>query len=408
MDIVLSLWRDFADGIWSIVLWLSGWTPDAAWKSRLEFIAAIGGCIAAIVAVYQIYEIVWAKPRERRRNRARDAQAAAEQRHHAEQVQQRLVAQEHRLSEQSRQLAEITRLLTQGRDGAAAPAIAEAVADAGEKAARGNTRMARALALLSEGRAEDAVPLFRAEAEEKAAAQATAAREAAAAYRHLGAIAYSANPKDARVAFAKACELDPTDHESGRLLGELLVQTGDLAGAERAYGRVLAPSNTPPADRDRLWALFGMGDIAQQRGDLGAALARYGEARALADRLAKADPGNAGWQRDLSVSYNKVGDVLVAQGQLPDALKAFRDSLAIADRLAKADPANARWQRDLAISYGRLASVDARSGDRARAVGAYRQGRDIIAKLKAASPSNAELPKDLAWFDAQITALEGK
>jgi Domain of unknown function (DUF4139) len=28
---------------------------------------------------------------------------------------------------------------------------------------------------------------------------------------------------------------------------------------------------------------------------------------------------NAGWQRNLSVSYNKIGDVLVAQGNLPEA-----------------------------------------------------------------------------------------
>jgi hypothetical protein len=28
------------------------------------------------------------------------------------------------------------------------------------------------------------------------------------------------------------------------------------------------------------------------------------------------DPGNAGWQRDLSVAYNQVGDVLKAQGDL--------------------------------------------------------------------------------------------
>ena len=34
------------------------------------------------------------------------------------------------------------------------------------------------------------------------------------------------------------------------------------------------------------------------------------KALAIAERLAKADPGNAGWQRDLAVSYNKVGDVL--------------------------------------------------------------------------------------------------
>jgi hypothetical protein len=43
------------------------------------------------------------------------------------------------------------------------------------------------------------------------------------------------------------------------------------------------------------------------------------ESLAIAERLAHSDPGNAGWQRDLSVSYNKIGDVLVAQGNLPEA-----------------------------------------------------------------------------------------
>ena len=43
----------------------------------------------------------------------------------------------------------------------------------------------------------------------------------------------------------------------------------------------------------------------------------------LFERLAKADPNNAGWQRDLSVSYAKVGDVQVAQGDLAGALKSF-------------------------------------------------------------------------------------
>ena len=67
--------------------------------------------------------------------------------------------------------------------------------------------------------------------------------------------------------------------------------------------------------------------------------------------------GNAGWQRDLSVSNNKVGDVLVAQGNLPEALKTFREGLAIRERLAAADPGNAGWQRDLSVSYDRVGDV---------------------------------------------------
>jgi hypothetical protein len=56
--------------------------------------------------------------------------------------------------------------------------------------------------------------------------------------------------------------------------------------------------------------------------------------------LAKSDPGNALLQRDLSASYEKVGDVQVEQGDLA-ALKSYQDSLAIAERLAKSEPGNA-------------------------------------------------------------------
>jgi hypothetical protein len=65
---------------------------------------------------------------------------------------------------------------------------------------------------------------------------------------------------------------------------------------------------------------LGPGDIEIQRGNLPEALKSYRDSLAIADRLAKSDPGNAGWQRDLSVSFNKVGDVLVAQGNLPETL----------------------------------------------------------------------------------------
>ncbi len=76
----------------------------------------------------------------------------------------------------------------------------------------------------------------------------------------------------------------------------------------------------------------------------------------------KADPDNAGWQRDLSVSHNKIGDVERAQGDLAAALASYKAALAIAERLAKADPNNAGWQRDLALSYGNVAMIEARQG----------------------------------------------
>jgi hypothetical protein len=49
--------------------------------------------------------------------------------------------------------------------------------------------------------------------------------------------------------------------------------------------------------------------VQKEQGDLQAALASYQASLAIRERLAKADPGNASRQHDLSVSHNKIGDV---------------------------------------------------------------------------------------------------
>ena len=108
-------------------------------------------------------------------------------------------------------------------------------------------------------------------------------------------------------------------------------------------------------------------------------------------RVAEVDPGNAGWQRDLSVSYEQVGDVLMAQGNLAEALKSYQDSLAISDRLAKADPSNAVWQRDLSVSYEKVGDVLVAQGNLAAALKSYQDSLAIGDRLAKAEPGNAEL-----------------
>ena len=107
---------------------------------------------------------------------------------------------------------------------------------------------------------------------------------------------------------------------------------------------------------------------------------------------------------DLGVSHDRIGDVLVDQGSLPAALESYRASHAIFDRLAKADPGNADWQRDVALSHGRVAMVLALQGSGGEAAAGFHTGREIIAGLRQQSPNNATLPNDLAWFDAQLAA----
>ena len=66
-----------------------------------------------------------------------------------------------------------------------------------------------------------------------------------------------------------------------------------------------------------LGILRALGDVLQGAGQSARGAEILPRPLAIADRLASADPGNAGWQRDLSVSDDRVGDVLVAQGICP-------------------------------------------------------------------------------------------
>jgi tetratricopeptide (TPR) repeat protein len=285
-------------------------------------------------------------------------------------------------------------------------AVGEAVTAAVAGATEGDERLAKALDLLKANKIAEAAELFRAVAADKAARIKRDSKDAAAAYRNLGAIAGLGDPKRALDAYQKAVELYPDDIESLLWVAQLEEDRGDVADAEMHYGRALALATTDDRSWAKYSALLGIGDTRRDRGNLPEALKSYRDALAIADRLAKADPGNAGRQRDLSVSYHKIGDVLVAQGHLPDALKPYRDGLAIRDRLATADPGNAGWQHDLSVSYAKVAVVFRRTGEKADALTALRQGQAIMARMTQLSPDNAQWKQDFAWFERQIADLE--
>ena len=63
------------------------------------------------------------------------------------------------------------------------------------------------------------------------------------------------------------------------------------------------------------------------------------------------------------MSHSKLGDVQLAQGDLAGALASFRKSLEIIERLARQDPTNAAWQRDLSVSHNKLGDVQLAQGD---------------------------------------------
>jgi tetratricopeptide (TPR) repeat protein len=270
--------------------------------------------------------------------------------------------------------------------------LAEAVA-ALAACASTDPRCAKAYEFLKEGKPAEAEPSMLAVAKVKAKSD---SKDAAAAYRNLAAIAAVSDPGRAREYYAEAARLDPANVEGMLLNGWFQQDAGHLVEAQAAYDRVVAMAMRGRDDEFLIWAQMGTGDIFQARGNLPEALKTYRDGLAIRDRLAKSDPGNAGWQRDLSVSYNKIGDVLVAQGNLPEALKSYRDGLAIADRLAKSDPGHAGWQRDLSVSYEKIGDVLVAQGNLPEALKTYRNGLAIADRLAKSDPGNAGWQRDLS------------
>jgi len=218
-------------------------------------------------------------------------------------------------------------------------------------------RYAEALALLKAGKPDEAEPLLKAVAEDKEKRADKDAKDAAAAYRNLAAIAAVFDLGRARDNYARAARLDPSNIHGMLQNAWFQQQAGQLDTAQMAYVRVIGAAKPGTDDEDLVWAKFGMGDIEQQRGDFGAALATYHEAETIAEGLAKSDPDNGDWQYDLSVSYERVGNVQLAQGNLPAALASYQASLAIADRLAQSDVSSVAWQRGLSVSYTKVGDV---------------------------------------------------
>jgi len=90
---------------------------------------------------------------------------------------------------------------------------------------------------------------------------------------------------------------------------------------------------------------------------LAGALASYRQGLTIREKLARQDPGNAEWQRDLSVIYERLGEVQQAQGDLAGALASYRQGLTIREKLARQDPGNAQWQADVVASLVQISSV---------------------------------------------------
>jgi tetratricopeptide (TPR) repeat protein/pimeloyl-ACP methyl ester carboxylesterase len=305
------------------------------------------------------------------------------------------------LHEEVQQLTKQLIALTAARAGPGAQqAVGQAVQSIALGAEAGDSRLEKALGLLKEIKLAEATQLLTAFAGDKEARAENATvqaekdrKEAAVAYRNLGAIAGLADPKRALEAYEKALALDPDDIQSLFWTGWIQISYGDLDKAQTRLERVLKLPKTGDEPFYKYWALTGLGDVLVAQGNLPEALKSYQDGLTISDRLAKSDPGNAQWQYDLGISNERVGNVQMAQGDLIAALRSYETKRDIISRLAKSDPGNALWQRDLSVSNERVGDVFLAQGNLPAALEQYRASLDRMVPIRDSDPSNADLQR---------------
>lgn len=181
---------------------------------------------------------------------------------------------------------------------------------------------------------------------------------------------------------ATARERNRADLQPLLLAAALHATKGQPAPARALYADVLGlEPDWPEALHAAFWFHTDQGDFACTHTTLAEAQREYDEAQRLAQRLSDADPSNHQWQRDLSVSYERLGNVATAQGRLDDANQAYSDGLAIRKNLAAGDPSNSLWRRDLYVSYWRLADLAEQRQQSKEARGYWQKALDVLSGI---------------------------
>jgi tetratricopeptide (TPR) repeat protein len=222
-----------------------------------------------------------------------------------------------------------------------------------------------ALRALERGDTTQAQAIFAEVLQTKEAEGKKANKEAAAAARHLGTLAFLHDTKAALAAYHKAVELDPENADGWNNLGHLFRRTGELAKAEDAYNKVLALGITHQDKQEQAAAIGNLGLIYKTRGDLEQADKMYKKALELNEAL--------GRKEGMANQYGNLGNVYLTRGDLAQSEAMYKKALELTEALG--------GKEGMAAAYGNLGIVYQTRGDLAQAEQMYKKSLELAEAL---------------------------
>ena len=177
--------------------------------------------------------------------------------------------------------------------------------------------------------------------------------------------------------------------------------SGKALEAEREWDRI---RNSSPERINLVVGWSAVDALCTEDGALFDARRVAGEVLVVARVRRALVPDDAGRQRDLTVSLNKVGQVAWARGALDEAEAAYRESLGLSRELAARSPDLPRAQDELAVSLILVGQGDASRGD----FGPLREAEAILSQLLARYRDNPDYRSHWEWCARLLAEASGK
>lgn len=154
------------------------------------------------------------------------------------------------------------------------------------------------------------------------------------------------------------------------LVGEIDNTRGDLSAALSAYEAAAKTTSeqlrrdpkNPKRMFDHAQAVYWVGYVAWQRGDLQRAEAQWREYLRLAEAMTAAEPSNAEYQAELGYAFSNLGTLLLQARRWDEALAFFEKSRARNEILVAAAPRDVQRRMDLAQDYSWIARAQENAG----------------------------------------------
>jgi hypothetical protein len=198
-----------------------------------------------------------------------------------------------------------------------------------------------------------------------------------------------------------------------QLMGNLRERRGSLTGALdlfnqafRATSALLARHpNDPEAVFDHAQSAYWLGEVADSRGQLAEAEARFKDYQRLADRLAVLDPANERSEAEVAYADTALGAVQLQANRPDRASSYFASALPIFEARAQRKPADSKRQYDLALGHAWLADTEVALHDLDGALRERMAERSIHVAILAAAPDDSRAAFSLAVNRKKVAAI---